>query len=155
MEGVMKRFMIGFLALISFSAMAATLSLYQNPDSTSNVIASVKEGQAIIPIFKKDDWVKVGDPSNGNVGWVSNDELKKSGFPQVSMQISGSRDPKEVQKVMDAIQKQQADFQASISRYMQQTTENMTRLNQSFGQLWTMSADEQAGKNPNNPSDKK
>ena len=132
----MKRFMVALLGLISFSALAATLSLYQNPDSKSNVIASVKEGQAIIPIFHHGDWIKVGDPSNGNVGWVTKEALQKSGYPQVSMSVSGTKDPKEVQKMMDKIQKQQEEFQASISHYMQQSTENMTKLNQNLGQLW-------------------
>jgi SH3-like domain-containing protein len=133
----MKRFMTVLLGLISFSALAASLSLYQNPDSKSNVIATVKEGQAIIPIFHHDDWIKVGDPSNGNVGWVNKDQLQKSGYPQVSMQISGTKDPKEVQAMMDKIQKQQADFQASISHYMQQNIDDMTKLNQNFGALWS------------------
>ena len=49
----MKRFMIGFLMLLSFSAFATTLSLYQNPDSKSNVIATVKEGQASFSNYMK------------------------------------------------------------------------------------------------------
>lgn len=137
----MKRFMMGFLALISFSALATTLSLYQNPDSKSNVIASVKEGQAIVPIFRHGDWIKVGDPTNGNVGWVSKGDLQKSGYPQVSMQISGTKNPQEVQQMMETIQKQQAEFQASISHYMQQSINNMTKLNPNFGELWTAPAD--------------
>ncbi|HEV2614118.1 MAG TPA: SH3 domain-containing protein [Gammaproteobacteria bacterium] len=142
----MKKFMIVLLGLISFSAFATSLSLYQNPDSKSNVIASVKEGQAIIPIFNQGDWVKIGDPTNGNVGWVSKEALQKSGYPQMSMQISGSKNPEEVKKMMDNIQKQQAEFQSAISKYMQQNIQNMTKLNQDFGQLWTMSPDDQAGK---------
>ena len=133
----MKRFMIVFLGLISFSALAATLSLYQNPDSTSNVIGSVKEGQAIIPIFNRGDWIKVGDPSNGNVGWVTKDMLQKSGYPQIAMKVSGSNNPKEVQKVIQEMQKQQAELQTSLSKYMQNNLENMSKLNQNFGQLWT------------------
>jgi SH3-like domain-containing protein len=138
----MKRFMMIFLSLLSFSVMAAPLSLYQNPDSKSNVIASVKEGQAIIPIFNQGDWVKIGDPTNGNVGWVTKAALQKSGYPQMSMQISGTKNPQEVKKMMDNMQKQQAEFQSAISKYMQQNIQNMTKLNQDFGQLWTMSPDD-------------
>ncbi len=141
----MKRFLIGCLMLVSFNAFATTLSLYQNPDSKSNVIATVKEGQAIIPIFTQGDWIKVGDPTNGNVGWVSKDTLQKSGYPQMSVQISGSRDPKQAKEIMDRIEKQQQQFQASISHYMQQNVENMTQLNQNLGELWA-SPSEQTNK---------
>ena len=135
----MKRFMIGFLMLLSFSAFATPLSLYQNPDSKSNVIATVKEGQAIIPIFTQGEWIKVGDPTNGNVGWVSKDALQKSGYPQMSVQISGTNDPKAAKQIMDKIEKQQQEFQASFSDYMKKNIENMTQLNQNLGQLWAVS----------------
>jgi hypothetical protein len=111
----MKRLMMVLLSLISFNALAASLSLYQNPDSTSNVIGTVKEGQAIIPIFNRGDWIKVGDPTNGNVGWVTKDMLQKSSYPQIAMKITGSKNPKEVQNNL----------------------ENMSKLNQNFGELWT------------------
>lgn len=141
----MKRLMVALLSLVSVSAMAATLSLYQNPDPKSNVIATVKEGQAIVPIFNHGDWVKIGDPSNGNVGWVTKDQLQKSGYPQMSMQVSGTRDPKEAKKMMEKIEKQQEEFRASINQLMQQNLENMTKINQDFNALWSIS-EEKPGK---------
>lgn len=135
----MKRLFLGLLSFVSISAMAATLSLYQYPDSKSNVIASVKEGQAIVPIFNHGDWIKVGDPTNGNVGWVSKQDLQKLGYPMMSMQISGSKDPKEAQKMLDKIEKQQEQFRTSINQLMQQNLDNMTKINQDFNQLWMLS----------------
>lgn len=153
----MKRFLIGCLMLISCSALASPLSLYQNPDAKSNVIATVKEGQAVVPIYTKGSWVKIGDPTNGNVGWVSKEMLQKSGYPQMSVQISGSHDPKQAQKIMQRIQQQQEEFQASISHYMKQNIENMTQLNQNLGELWAVAPGDPSlqGSKTTDKSDKK
>jgi len=57
------------------------ISLHQQPDEKSSVVASIPANQAIIPIFIQGEWVKIADPTNGNVGWVSNETLKKHRLP--------------------------------------------------------------------------
>lgn len=45
--------------------------LYTEPSADSKEVAKVNLWHVLVPIFKKGDWVKVGDPIDGNVGWVN------------------------------------------------------------------------------------
>jgi hypothetical protein len=78
---------VGLFAITLISlCYAKPVSLYEQPKADAKVIGSVDSDAGIIPIFTpKDtnDWIKVADPRNGNVGWVKQAELKVSGFTDV------------------------------------------------------------------------
>lgn len=56
-----------------------TITLYTAPDTKASVAAKATASSDLIPIFypPNSTWVKVADPSNGNVGWVEIDTLKR------------------------------------------------------------------------------
>ncbi|MDX1900646.1 MAG: SH3 domain-containing protein [Gammaproteobacteria bacterium] len=72
------------LGLISgfsmLNALAANVDLYDQPDVHSKVIGKIDTDKGFVPIFssKSNDWVKVGDPMNGNTGWVKSADLAKA-----------------------------------------------------------------------------
>src|SRR5690348_6470017 len=52
-----------------------TITLYTMPDKNSKVIGTIPAGQALVPIIQQQDWIKVGDPKTGNVGWMQQQSL--------------------------------------------------------------------------------
>ncbi|MHB1221068.1 MAG: hypothetical protein ACYC0J_03650 [Gammaproteobacteria bacterium] len=70
------------LAVLLFSlacstSFAADINLYDQPKTDAKAIAKIDPAIGIIPIFSSKDgvWLKVGDPRNGNVGWIKNADL--------------------------------------------------------------------------------
>jgi len=70
-------FSLFFILINASSALAASLKLYDQPKSDAKQIGTIHSETGIIPIFssQNSDWMKVGDPSNGNVGWVKTSDL--------------------------------------------------------------------------------
>lgn len=68
-------------ALLSANqAFSATINLYDQPKNDAKAIGSIDTNTGIIPIYApKGDWVKVGDPRNGNVGWIKTQDFKNLG----------------------------------------------------------------------------
>lgn len=77
------------LAMLAIPAFASTISLYEKPDDKSNVLATVKTGDQLIPVFYTDkhDWVKAANPKNGDVGWAKVSELKG---PVITTSVNGT-----------------------------------------------------------------
>jgi SH3-like domain-containing protein len=65
-------------ASVSF---AKNINLYEQPKTDAKVVATIDPAQGIVPIYTPDksEWVKIGDPRNGNVGWVKSSDLAKAG----------------------------------------------------------------------------
>ncbi len=64
--------------IFSGTAFAKTLELYDNPKNDSKKIGTINSETGFVPIFKSKDkkWLKVGDPTNGNVGWLKSNDIK-------------------------------------------------------------------------------
>lgn len=56
---------------------AKTINLYEQPKADSKQIGSIDSSVGMISIFTTSDgsWIKVGDPRNGNVGWIKSVDL--------------------------------------------------------------------------------
>jgi hypothetical protein len=67
------------------------ITLYQQPNVKSVTTSAIETSRPIIPIFTQGEWTKVADPSNGNVGWVQNEILKKQGLPTVKTTMQSVR----------------------------------------------------------------
>lgn len=54
------------------------INLYKVPQLKAEVLENLSPEQQLVFIFYKDGWIKVGDPRNGNVGWVNSDQYRKA-----------------------------------------------------------------------------
>lgn len=79
-----------FYTLITTATFAATINMYEKPSADSKVVASVASDTPLRSIFytEKKDWVKVGNPQNGDVGWIKATEFKE--IPGI-IKINGSQ----------------------------------------------------------------
>lgn len=81
----MKHFILAIILLTSTIATTLThanaITLYDQPNTTAKTIGTIDSEAGIIPIFtpKTGDWIKVGDPRNGNVGWIKSSDLHTAG----------------------------------------------------------------------------
>lgn len=69
------------LFLITSNSFAKSISLYDEPKTDAKIVGTIDPSQGIIPIYTPKDggWVKVGNPKNGNVGWVKSSDLAQAG----------------------------------------------------------------------------
>ncbi|HEX2548695.1 MAG TPA: hypothetical protein VHM20_02635 [Gammaproteobacteria bacterium] len=65
------------LALLGFSAFSASITLYDTNKESAKNIGTIDSATGIVAIFfsKDNQWIKVGDPTNGNTGWVKTSDL--------------------------------------------------------------------------------
>src|SRR3990167_9092815 len=68
--------------LVSSVIMAATqntkIVVYQSPKMNTTVIEKLNPGEHLVGIFQQGDWIKVGDPRNGQTGWVNRDQYQQA-----------------------------------------------------------------------------
>lgn len=79
-----KSFIFSFIStmlLMNSNCFAKNINLYQDPKSDAKIVGSINPEAGVVPIYtsKTGDWVKVGNPNNGNVGWVKSSDLVQSG----------------------------------------------------------------------------
>lgn len=78
------------------TVLAKEISLYDQPKSDAKAIGTIDLSTGIIPIYtpKEGGWVKIGDPKNGNVGWVKSSDLHSAGTSQSIFTFTQSIDNK-------------------------------------------------------------
>jgi hypothetical protein len=66
-----------------------SLKMYEKPDASSKVVATIDSKKQFIPIFYTDkkDWIKIANPQNGDVGWIETNKIKG---PLVSTEVNGN-----------------------------------------------------------------
>ena len=80
--------------LIPAAANAKAVNLMADPSDSAKVVGTIDLANGIVPIFTPKDglWMKVGDPRNGNTGWIKNSDLKDSQGTVVSVSQNISED---------------------------------------------------------------
>lgn len=56
----------------------AKVNLYAKPMASAKVVATYKPNHAFVPIFRKGEWLKVGMPKDGTVGWINMKQYRKA-----------------------------------------------------------------------------
>ncbi|KPJ67095.1 MAG: hypothetical protein AMJ43_06020 [Coxiella sp. DG_40] len=51
--------------------------LYAEPDLRANVVAKLDVLQHLVPIYRKESWLKVGNPADGQVGWIDINQYRQ------------------------------------------------------------------------------
>lgn len=130
------------------------IMLYDKPDLTSNVVATIQPGQPLIPIFSQNDWIKVGNPQNGDVGWVSDKTFNELGIPKIYIktysqnnpgqqnsgyqiiQYSGRQmDTKQFQSMVAMMQNQQDNTERAFNQLISQSIANFNELARQLQQM--------------------
>lgn len=57
---------------------SSQIVLYEQPDKTSKISAILNPGVRIVPVFQQNGWIKVGNPQNGQIGWVNVQEYHRA-----------------------------------------------------------------------------
>ncbi|WP_267256415.1 SH3 domain-containing protein [Coxiella endosymbiont of Ornithodoros maritimus] len=47
------------------------VNLYEKPQSNAKILKTLSPTVRLILIYHQKDWVKVGDPRNGEIGWLN------------------------------------------------------------------------------------
>jgi uncharacterized protein YraI len=83
---IMKRLLsytfVATLLLASATVFAKNINLYAEPKTDSKVAGTVDTDAAVTIVYtpKSGEWIKVANPTNGDVGWVKSNELGAKGF---------------------------------------------------------------------------
>lgn len=143
-------FVLSFAILsLSSSVSAKEVRLYEQPDTGAKVIGSIDLSKGVIPIFTPKDgqWMKIGDPRNGNVGWIKSNELNNEGGFTFTQKIINNSDgphtyqiieygkPKnlsseQIQGMVQKMQMQQQAIQQSVQKAAQDLINDMKNLYQ-------------------------
>lgn len=130
------------ISTFSLYAHAKGISLYDNPGKDAKVIGKIDITAGVVPIISSQDgsWMKVGDPRNGNVGWIKSSDTTgengnvsitfsqrtmgndSNGSPQTYQVIqynnSNNLNQKDAQKVMQQIQMQQESMRNAVQQML-------------------------------------
>ncbi|MES2216929.1 MAG: SH3 domain-containing protein [Pseudomonadota bacterium] len=135
------------------AVLAKNISLYEEPKTDSKVVASIDSSSTLVPIFsnKSGDWMKVGDPKNGNVGWIKVSDLstskgdsESSGFSMTEQTVGTPNGPQtyrtiqfgngspmgsdQAQSIIQKIQTQQAQIQKNTQQMYNNLYRDMNAL---------------------------
>lgn len=145
MQKTLRFFLTLSISLFVFNAYAeankpvaaptpTSLSLYQQPDTKSPVVGSIPANQPIMPIFTQGQWTKIADPSNGNVGWVSNDTLKQQGIPYTKIITQSLNGPNQTGsktvEYMGPVPVNEQQMSEAMKKWQTQRNQIQSRFNQ-------------------------
>lgn len=76
----------------SSTCFAKEISLYDQPKADAKIVGNVDLAAGFIPIYtpKEGEWIKIGDPRNGNVGWIKSNEFNKINSTEASFTFTQS-----------------------------------------------------------------
>ncbi len=141
--------------VLSSNALAKNINLYEQPMTTAKVVGTIDLSTGVIPIFtpKGGEWVKIGDPRNGNVGWIKSSDLSSgstSSFSFTQKVINDGKAPQsykiefgnmptlnvdQTQLMIKKMQTQQQAIEKSAQKVIQEMMNNIYRLYQQQPQL--------------------
>lgn len=140
--------LLSFAALSCLSlsglALAKNINLYDQPQTASKVVGTIDTSSGIISIYspEKSEWMKVGDPKNGNVGWVKKTDLgdTKINFNIITNGKGGQNyqvfqfgngsaySTEDAAKTMKEIEARQQVIQQEMQKAMQQIYQNAFQM---------------------------
>ncbi len=123
-----------FFAPLTFAKM---INLYDQPKADAKILDTLDSEKGIVPIFTGDkgQWMKVGDPKNGNVGWIKISDLAdKSGSLSTSLSVTQHivktpSGPKTYQQIELATPKPMSDTESQALIKQMQTREQEMQKN--------------------------
>lgn len=150
---------IAMASLLPSITLAASVTLYESASTTAKPVGMIDLSQGVIPIYQPKDstWVKVADPTNGNVGWIESKALDQSGTTSFTFkqQVSGdSTKPytyqvfefgnskklsdKETQQSLLKMQQDQRNMQESVGKAIKSMVNELYKV---YDSQWQMMQD--------------
>lgn len=131
------------------------VTLHADANDSSKVLAKVDVSQRLVPFFNKGEWIKVGDPANGQVGWINKEQYRKAmndaiqqsvqtvyveqtdakgKKPQITVYQNGKKlTGEQADAVYKKVQKRQKKMQKRFARFQQRMNQwansQMQRMN--------------------------
>ena len=139
----------------SIASHAKEVNLYDQPKDGSKLVGKIDTAVGVVPIFTQPDgvWMKVGDPKNGNVGWIKTSDMTgppgtptsftfsqkvfndKNGVPQGYQILQSGTPSTETNKQMLEYNRNIMQQQKQIQETIQSTVQNMMKdLNTLYNQ---------------------
>lgn len=133
------------------SSAEPTITLYAN-DNDKNIIKTLSPSTRLIKIYQKGDWIKVGNPEDGTVGWINQKQYQqaleafykpniqeivisqttdKNNKPQIKIVAYKNGKPisqKEAEALYENVKKQQA----AQAEYWEKFSKNMVNIQNSM-----------------------
>lgn len=169
----MKKLVFMFIALIAIPAFAtvtqiatikqASISVYSEPDTHAKPAMTLGSGQKMIAIYEKNDWIKIANPDNGDIGWIKKSEWQSAtknvitieqvgdGYSVTSKNSNGAMNSsyhvmqtngnnkvtsEEMNTFLNDWQKQQQTIQQHFDQIRQDMMKNMELFDTRMKQLW-------------------
>ncbi len=168
----MKKLMFLMFALFAVSAFAAitqittiqdrSIPVYDTPDNKTSPTTTMTKGQKLISVYEQNDWLKVANPDNGNIGWVKKNDWKAAAKNVISIeqvgngysitsqnsdgsmnssyrviQTSGDKtNSEEMNTFFNDLQKQQQNMQQHFEKIRQDMMKNMEVIDERMKKLW-------------------
>lgn len=143
-------FLFSMLLMFSVSAFAVNINMFEKPDASSKVVATLQNGDTVISIFapEKSEWVKVGNTKNGDVGWVKIKELQGPVFisningKTIEQHIISDNKKPEEEKIIQysgSVQLNKADvdkFTKQLEEKQKQMAESMNKMEQEMQKMF-------------------
>lgn len=121
--------LIGFI-IFSFCflglAQAKEVTLYDQPKEGAAVVGKIDIAAGFVPIYTPANdktWVKIGDPKNGNVGWVKSAEMGNPGSTSFTVKYDDT--PKNSQEY---IQRMTQDISKSFENMFKEHQKIMNEM---------------------------
>lgn len=135
-------------------SMAKIINLYDQPKTDAKVIGTLDSTVGMVPIFtpKESDWMKVGDPKNGDVGWIKTADLADNNgslstamsvtqktvnssngpktYQVVKLGTPKTMSPEEKQALLLKIQTQQREMEQAAQKMLGEFYQNMNKIYQ-------------------------
>lgn len=136
-RSILTSLVMAIACLSTSICMAKSLNLYDQPKADAKVVGTINSDTGIIPIFtpKEGEWIKVGDPQNGNVGWLKQSDLQAIGisftqniistgngtnsFNLIQVPTVSTMTPEQTKAMVKHIQENQQAVQKAMSHVMQ------------------------------------
>lgn len=113
---------------------AKAINLYDQPKADAKTVGQIDLSNGYIPIFspKNSGWVKIGDPRNGNVGWVKTTDITASANSSgvnFSQQIISHDGGKHYFYIKNGIPQQMSDQEAKIMLKKMEDQQRAAQMN--------------------------
>lgn len=156
-------FVFCFMLSVAYAAETKSkpqIVLYAKPDQASTVVQKISPWQNLVPIYHQNGWIKVGNPEDGQIGWINvknyqqimtdvtkpSIDMETSYVQMMSKPVEKGQDQykitgykngkpltkKEAEALLQDIQKRQEDMQKQFQKMQEQMRQWFTQTMEMF-----------------------